>query len=95
MPNGSGQSDQTLVETVVGMMCNSISTRHQAADLLHQVAEVGSAGCFPSGVTCEQLGRALHRIAMNSPEGDPLLGIITGWRAAEQDFRRRCGDPTA
>lgn len=79
------------VEMVLQAMGNTIASRHQAAEVLERVAKDGSAGCFPSDVTCDQLGRALFRIAMNAPDEDPLMGVLSGWRAAERDFHRRCG----
>ncbi len=72
-------------------MRQSISSRHQAAEILHSVAESGSAGCFPSDVTCEELGRALFRIVMNAPDQDPLLSLLQGYRAAEHEFHKACG----
>jgi len=79
-----------LVGQVIQGMCNVISSRHQAADILHRVAEEGSAGCFPSDVTSEELGRALFRIVMNAPDQDPLLALLKGYRAAEHEFLERC-----
>ena len=85
------ESHDPLVDVVVQAMSNTIASRHQAAEVLRCVAEDGSAGCFPSDVTCEQLGRAIFRIAMNAPDDDPLVSLLSGWRAAERDFHRRCG----
>lgn len=78
------------VEMVVQAMGNTIVGRHQAAETLERVAQYGSAGCFPHDVTCDQLGRALHRICINAPEEDPLLALLTGWRAAQRDYHKRC-----
>lgn len=83
------QEQDPMVEMAVEGMKSTISSRHQAAEVLNRVAEDGQAGCFPLDVTCEQLGRALFRIAMNANEEDPLMGILSGWRAAEREFQRR------
>lgn len=85
------ESRDPMVDVVLQAMGNSIASRHQAAEVLERVAEYGSAGCFPSDVTCEQLGRAIFRIAMNAPDDDPLMSFLSGWRAAERDFHRRSG----
>jgi len=84
-----GKKDEDLVQGVVRSMQESIGSRHVAADVLRKVAELGSSGNFPSDVTCEQLGRALFRIAMNAPDEDPLLSILNGYRAAEREWHER------
>jgi len=71
-------------------MSRAILSRRTAAEILQKVAEAGSYGSFPSDVTCEQLGKALFRIVMNSPEEQAFLELIKGWRAAEHDFLERC-----
>ncbi|MBI4262725.1 hypothetical protein HY624_04345 [Candidatus Uhrbacteria bacterium] len=62
-----------------------ISSRHEAADVLQRVAEKGQWGCWPDDVTCEQVGRALFRIAMNAHEENALAGILRGWVAAKRE----------
>lgn len=77
------------IEGVVQAMGAMIASRHRAADCLQRVTDLGRAGCFPHDVTCEELGRALFRIAMNAPEEDPLLSILAGWRMAERAYEER------
>jgi len=85
-----GNPVDPTVKMVLDGMCQTIGSRHVASEILHKVAEVGSWGGFPSDVTCEQLGRALFMIVMNSPEEQAFLELIKGWRAAEHDFLERC-----
>lgn len=88
---GNEPMDPT-VKMVLDGMRQTIGSRHAAAEILQKVAEAGSWGGFPSDVTCEQLGRALFRIVMNSPEEQAFLELLKGWRAAEHDFlERRAG----
>lgn len=63
------------------------TSRYEAAEILRKVADDGEHGLFPSDVTCEELGRALHRICINSPEEHPLEAILLGWhrRMAHQE----------
>ena len=77
------------VAEIVGAMSAGVASRHVAAEILQKVAEHGSFGSFPSDVTCEEAGRALFRIAMNSPSRDPLMDIMSGYRAAEAEYQRR------
>ena len=78
----------STVESILGAMGDSISTRHIAAKVIAKVAEAGSAGHFPEDVTCEQLGEALERIMVNAPGDDPLTDLIRGYRDAEKRRRR-------
>jgi len=73
---------------LVQKMGRVIVSRHEAADILRKVAEMGSAGSFSNDVTCEQLGRALNRIYGNSSEENPLAEIVRGYVAAESEFHR-------
>ena len=73
------------LQAVLSSMKETIGSRHEAADILQKVAELGRSGNFPSDVTCEQLGRALERIVLNSQEEDPFLKVMAGWRAAENE----------
>ena len=77
------------VEFVLEGMRSAISSRNLAAKVLQEVAKHGSYGGFPDNVTCEKIGRALFRICMNSPEQDPLMEIIKGYRLAEAEKRRQ------
>lgn len=77
------------VEYLKQGMCDTINSRHAAADLLQQVVDMGRCGCFPDGVTGETLGRALFRICMNSPEPDVVQAIVQGLTAAESEFNTR------
>ena len=74
---------------VLTAISQSIVSRHQAADLLKKVADCGSWGGFPQDVTCEEIGRALERICINSPEQDPLMEVLKGWREAERKRNAR------
>ena len=73
---------------VLEAVSSAINSRHAAAEILQKVAEAGSYGSFPDDVTCEEIGRALFRIAMNSPSKDPLMDILNGYRLAEIERRR-------
>ena len=65
----------------------AIESRHEAADVLQDVADAGRAGFFPSDVTCKQLGQALHRICMNAPEKNPLRSLVKGYLAAQREYK--------
>lgn len=80
---------ENLVERVVESMKRSIDSRHEAADVLRKVAELGQAGCFPSDVTSEELGQALFRIMMNAPEENPFVELVKGYHAAENRWHER------
>jgi hypothetical protein len=84
-------AEGSITDTVVNAMMSSISSRNEAAELLHLVAELGSSGNFPGDVSGELLGRAIFRIAMNSPEPDAVIKIITGLLDAHKEFMQRLG----
>lgn len=46
-------------------------SRYWAAEVLYKFAEAGRAGLFPTDVTWQDLGRALHRICINRPVENP------------------------
>ncbi len=73
----------------------TLDSRHEAARVLEKVADYGQSGNWPHEVTCEQVGRALFRIAINSPEEDPLLGWLNGWHLAERERHTKEQDFTA
>lgn len=73
----------------MGAMQRSITSRHEAADILRKVAEYGESGNFPSDVTCEELGRALFRIMMNAPEEEPFPALVKGYHVAEAERYER------
>lgn len=76
---------ETIIDKILARLVAGDSSK-----ILRRVAGYGEAGCFPGDVSCEQLGRALFRVAMNAQEEDPFIGIIAGWRAAEREFHDRC-----
>lgn len=84
--------DEIHPDPAVAQMQRIVGSRHVAADILSRVAEWGQAGSWPREVTCEEVGRALFRIAMNAPEKDPLFVILHGWRAAELEYRKELDD---
>ena len=81
---------RTDPEEVAASMVGSIQSRHEAAFILHRVAEEGESGHFPVDVTCEELGRALRRTCSNSNEANPLAEIVRGYVDAEVEFWKRC-----
>lgn len=76
-------------EFILEEMGRVVGSRYDAADTLRSVAEAGSWGGFPQNVTCEEIGRALHRICLNAPEEDPLLSIVKGYRSVEKERQLR------
>jgi len=74
-------------------------SRQAAATILRRVAE-GGEGCscsFPSGLSYQDIGWALHAIISNSRSRtserkrrqDPLNEITKGWNAAEHQLQER------
>jgi hypothetical protein len=76
---------------VTQALMSSIGSRHAAADILMSVAEEGATGSWPQGISSEELGTALWRIAGFGPhDPDPLVAILRGWHKAEAAWLARC-----
>lgn len=52
-----------------------LPSRYAAGEILRRVADLGSDGLFPEGVTIEMVGRSLRRIVSNSSESQPLAKL--------------------
>jgi len=78
MENGQANSEVELVKT---MTASAISSRHEAAAVLNQLAEQVSWGSYPREITPRQVGQALARAMLNCSEmlGDSLAEIVRGF----------------
>ncbi|HUD11565.1 MAG TPA: hypothetical protein VMS08_04070 [Candidatus Saccharimonadia bacterium] len=78
------------VERVTQALMSTVGSRHAAADILISVAEEGATGHWPQGISSEELGVALWRIAGFGPhDPDPLVAILRGWHKAEAAWLAR------
>ena len=66
-------------------------SRYHAAGVLHCVADAGACGLFPSDISVEELGYALHRIVLNSGEEDPVGALLRGWIKREAEWQNALG----
>ncbi len=75
--------DNVFAEVMQGMT-NVIRSRHEAADLLREVADDGQAGCYPEGVKAAAFGQACVRMLVNCPEPDAFDAFLVGVAEARQ-----------
>jgi hypothetical protein len=66
------------MKKILKLMEDSITTRNRAGEILHKLASHGSYGGFPKDVTMEEVGWAIARTCINSPEPSAFREFMRG-----------------
>lgn len=78
---------ETTVAHVVQAMHGVIRSRHEAADLLEEVACDGRCGMYPQHISATAFGQACVRMLVNCDEPDAFDAFLKGVEEARRARR--------